>query len=212
MNKQSPGRGNPDFSLEASAKAAGNWPCAGVDEAGRGPLAGPVVAAAVILDPHLVPFGLNDSKQLSAKKRDVLFNAIMRDAVAVSVGSVSAETIDETDIRQATLAAMKQAVRGLAVAPRYALIDGRDVPDGLPCDAEAVIKGDGRSQSIAAASIVAKVLRDRMLRRAGSAYPAYGLQSHAGYGTAAHREAIQTHGGVARMHRFTFSPLRAMDN
>ena len=212
MKRHHSNPGIPDFSLEETATAAGDWPCAGVDEAGRGPLAGPVVAAAVILDPNNIPAGLNDSKQLSASKRAMLFEVILRDALAISAGSVSAETIDGTDIRQATLMAMRRAVCGLAVLPRYVLIDGRDVPRDLPCAGEAVIKGDGRSQSIAAASIVAKVLRDRMLQRVGHAYPAYGLQTHAGYGTAAHRDAIQAHGGVARMHRFTFSPLKATDS
>ncbi|MCP5093155.1 MAG: ribonuclease HII [Gammaproteobacteria bacterium] len=198
----------PDFAFEREQIAADRWPCAGVDEAGRGPLAGPVVAAAVVLDPGNIPDGLDDSKKLSSTKRADLFDTIISSALAVAVSSVSAEAIDNSDIRKAALSAMTSAVCGLAVMPKFALIDGRDIPKGLPCGAQALIKGDGRSQSIAAASIIAKVLRDRMMARAGMLYPAYGLRNHAGYGTAAHRKAIEDHGGVKRLHRFSFSPLR----
>ncbi len=198
----------PDFCFEQEAERAGRWPCAGVDEAGRGPLAGPVVAAAVILDPANIPAGLNDSKRLTAAMRDRLFDLVTASALAISVASASAEAIDRTDIRQATLDAMRRAVSGLAACPAFALIDGRDVPGGLPCPARALIKGDSRSQSIAAASIVAKVLRDRMMERAAIAHPVYAFHAHAGYGTALHRSAIGTHGGVRRLHRFTFAPLR----
>lgn len=198
----------PDFSLELDAMGAGAWPCAGVDEAGRGPLAGPVVAAAVILDPGNIPQGLDDSKRLSAAWRDCLFGKIVETAVSISLSAQSAESIDDSDIRKAALIAMAHAVRSLAIRPGFALIDGRDVPENLPCKARAVVKGDGRSQSIAAASIVAKVLRDRMMACAGNSYPAYGLENHAGYGTAAHRAAIWKHGGVKRLHRFSFSPLK----
>lgn len=201
---------NPDFSLENQAIKSGLWPCAGVDEAGRGPLAGPVVAAAVILDPENIPPGLDDSKRLNESTRNRLFDSVTESALAVAIGSISAETIDQTDIRKAALAAMTQAVVGLAVRPRHVLVDGRDVPGGLSCSADAIIKGDQRSQSVAAASIVAKVLRDRMMERLGEIHPAYGFQSHAGYGTAAHREAILSAGGVRRIHRFSFAPLRNM--
>ncbi len=181
---------------------------AGLDEAGRGPLAGPVVAAAVILDPAAIPDGLDDSKRLSEGRREALFAAILSSAIAVSVASRSAESIDRTDIRKASLEAMRRALCGLAVAAGYALADGRDVPPGLPCSAEALVKGDRRSVSIAAASIVAKVTRDRMLRRCDAHAPFYGLAGHKGYGSAAHRAAIGAHGGVARLHRFSFAPLR----
>lgn len=200
----------PDFFFENRAETFGLWPCAGVDEAGRGPLAGPVVVAAVILDPDNIPDGLDDSKRLNAAKRAGLLELINETAMAISFASISAETIDATDIRKATLIAMQRAVGGLSIEPRYALIDGRDVPAGLTCQAEAVIKGDQRSQSIAAASIAAKVLRDRMMERAAARHPAFGFAAHAGYGTEAHRTAIGIHGGVARLHRFSFAPLKTM--
>lgn len=198
----------PDFSEELALLKAGHGPVAGMDEAGRGPLAGPVVAAAVILDPENLPAGLDDSKRLKEAQREALFVLILEKAVAVSVSSASAEEIDATDIRKASLAAMCRAVRGLAVAPGYALADGRDVPPGLPCPGRALIKGDQRSMSIAAASIIAKVMRDRMMARAGAAFPGFGLEQHAGYGTTSHREAIERLGGVPRLHRFTFAPLK----
>lgn len=200
----------PDFSFEKRVKTSGFWPCAGVDEAGRGPLAGPVVAAAVILDPENIPEGLDDSKRLNAANRAALSDLILESSLAICSASVSAETIDATDIRKATLTAMVRTVAGLFIEPRYALIDGRDVPDGLACPAEAVIKGDQRSQSIAAASIVAKVLRDRMMERTAIQHPAFGFDSHAGYGTAGHRAAIAEHGGVERLHRISFAPLKNM--
>lgn len=198
----------PGFSHELAARERGAWPCAGVDEAGRGPLAGPVVAAAVVLDETRIPEGLDDSKRLTAARRAELVDRIFLSARAVSVASVCAEAIDRTDIRRASLRAMEMAVAGLAIAPGFALIDGRDVPDGLVCDAAALIKGDGRSQSIAAASIVAKVMRDRMMARTCEQFPAYGLSNHAGYGTEAHRDALASHGGIKRLHRFSFAPLR----
>lgn len=188
--------------------AQGHHHVAGMDEAGRGPLAGPVVAAAVILDPGDLPEGLDDSKRLKASAREKLFDTILAKSLAVAVCSVSAEEIDRTDIRKASLAGMARAAHALAVAPGYALADGRDVPEDLPCPGRALIKGDQRSMSIAAASIVAKVMRDRMMAQAGATHPAYGLESHAGYGTAAHRDAIAAHGGVARLHRFSFAPLK----
>ncbi|MEX0344853.1 MAG: ribonuclease HII [Rhizobiaceae bacterium] len=198
----------PDFVFELGCIRSEDWPCAGVDEAGRGPLAGPVVAAAVILDPDNIPDGLDDSKRLKPSRRSALFDILLDTALAVSVSSVCAQSIDLSDIRKASLAAMKRAVKGLEIAPRFALVDGRDIPPGLPCPARALIKGDSRSQSIAAASIVAKVTRDRMMGRADAVYPEFGLQNNAGYGTAAHREAIEQFGGVERFHRFSFSPFR----
>jgi ribonuclease HII len=196
----------PDFSLELAARRAGHWPVAGTDEAGRGPLAGPVVAAAVILDPDHIPDGLNDSKQLTLKQRLRLFEEIMATA-HVSIASSGPRLIDEKNILRASLDAMRRAVLGLPVATAYVLTDGRDIPPGLTCGARAVIKGDSRSVSIAAASIIAKVTRDRMMERAGLLYPSYGFAGHAGYGTAQHRSAIDTH-GPCPLHRMSFRPLR----
>ncbi|WP_337266242.1 ribonuclease HII [Oryzifoliimicrobium ureilyticus] len=196
----------PDFAFETKARKNGFWPVAGADEAGRGPLAGPVVAAAVILDPDRIPEGLNDSKQLSHQKREILFDAILKHAV-VSIASSSSQRIDVTDIRKASLDAMRRAVCGLSVKPAFVLTDGLDVPPGLKCGAEAVVKGDARSLSIAAASIVAKVTRDRIMSRADIVFPVYGFASHAGYGTAQHRAGIELH-GPCPLHRMTFRPLR----
>ncbi|MGE6743424.1 ribonuclease HII [Allorhizobium pseudoryzae] len=196
----------PDFSLELAARAAGHWPVAGTDEAGRGPLAGPVVAAAVILDPDHIPVGLNDSKQLTAKQRERLFEEILATA-HVSIASSGPTLIDERNILRASLDAMRRAVLGLCVSPAYVLTDGRDIPPGLTCGAKAVIQGDARSVSIAAASIIAKVTRDRMMERAHEVYPAYGFANHAGYGTAQHRRAIEAE-GPCPLHRMSFRPLR----
>jgi ribonuclease HII len=196
----------PDFSLELAARKAGHWPVAGTDEAGRGPLAGPVVAAAVILDPEHIPQGLNDSKQLSLKERERLFEDILATA-HVSIAASGPRHIDEKNILRASLDAMRRAIAGLSLAPALVLADGRDVPPGLSCAGKAIIKGDARSVSIAAASIIAKVTRDRMMTRAGLVYPAYGFDAHAGYGTARHRAAIDT-SGPCPLHRMTFRPLR----
>jgi ribonuclease HII len=196
----------PDFSLELVARAAGHWPVAGTDEAGRGPLAGPVVAAAVILDPDNIPPGLNDSKQLTLKQREVLFEAIMATA-EVSIAASGPRHIDERNILRASLDAMRRAVAGLSVTPAYVLADGRDVPQGLCCAGKAVIQGDARSVSIAAASIIAKVTRDRMMTRAHQVYPVYGFANHAGYGTPQHRAGIEAHGPCS-LHRMSFRPLR----
>jgi ribonuclease HII len=196
----------PDFAMEKAARREGLWPVAGTDEAGRGPLAGPVVAAAVILDPKRIPEGLNDSKQLTPQRREALFAAILATSV-VSIASSGAGRIDGTDIRKASLDAMRRAVLGLHRRPALVLADGRDIPPGLPCEGRAVIKGDARSLSIAAASIVAKVARDRMMTRADSTFPSYGFAVHAGYATERHRTAITLHGPCA-LHRMTFRPLR----
>lgn len=196
----------PTFELELIARRAGHWPVAGADEAGRGPLAGPVVAAAVILDPERIPDGLNDSKQLTAARREELFVEILATAT-VSIASSSAGRIDTTDIRKASLDAMRRAICALAVPASYVLTDGLDVPTGLACPGKAVVKGDARSFSIAAASIVAKVTRDRMMARAGVVFPAYGFAAHAGYGTAQHRAGIEEH-GPCPLHRMSFRPLR----
>ncbi len=198
----------PDFSREIQLIAAKGGPVAGVDEAGRGPLAGPVVAAAVILDPDAVPAGLDDSKKLDATRREALFEVILASAQAVAVASVNAPGIDATDIRRASLEAMRRAVLSLVVAPRHVLIDGRDVPPGLACNATALVRGDSLSASIAAASIVAKVSRDRMMTVFGQAHAGWGFEGHKGYGSEAHRMRIATLGGIAGFHRFSFRPLR----
>jgi ribonuclease HII len=199
---------HPDFAREARLGLRGLSLVAGIDEAGRGPLAGPVAAAAVILDPRDVPGGLDDSKRLSAAVRETLYGEIMVRALSVSVALVSAAEIDRLDIRQATLLAMRRAVGALAVVPAFVLIDGRDIPPGLPCPGEAIVKGDATCASIAAASIVAKVTRDRLMGRLARAYPAYGFEQHVGYGTKSHLAAIAAH-GPCPFHRFSFRPLRA---
>lgn len=199
----------PDFAHEARLRARGFELVAGVDEVGRGPLAGPVVAAAVILDPDHLPGGLNDSKMLTASVRERLFTEIMRHA-HVAIASIPAARIDAINIRQATFEAMAGAVNGLAVRADFALIDGRDVPP-LPCPAEALIGGDRRSLSIAAASIIAKITRDRMMTRLAETYPAYGFEKHMGYGTPKHLEALALHGPIP-MHRMSFAPLKRPDH
>ncbi|MBB5073504.1 ribonuclease HII [Bartonella callosciuri] len=181
---------------------------AGVDEVGRGPLAGPVVTAAVILDKDHIPEGLNDSKKLSIQRRNELYDEILQNALAISIASLCAHTIDQSNIRKATLEAMRRCITGLAVPANYALVDGRDIPSHLPCSATALIKGDQRSISIAAASIIAKVTRDRMMECAGQVYKGYGLEKHVGYATPAHRAALNTYGPIMRLHRYSFSPLK----
>lgn len=179
---------------------------AGVDEVGRGPLAGPVVTAAVILDPANLPVGLADSKTLTAARREALHDEIMAKALAVSLASASAISIDASNIRAATLDAMARAVGGLAITPELVLVDGRDVIDvAMRC--QAIIRGDASEPAIAAASIIAKVTRDRLMARLGLAYPLYGFASHAGYGTEAHHAAIMAH-GPCPCHRFSFAPVK----
>lgn len=201
----------PDFSFERKAMKRGLWPLAGLDEVGRGPLAGPVVAAAVILNPRKIPDGLDDSKRLTPEIREKLFAEILGSALSVSVASVSAAGIDRINILRASLEAMRRAFCGLSMRPLHALIDGRDIPPGLSCGAEALIKGDQRSQSIAAASIVAKVVRDGMMENCGRTHAHYGFESHKGYASVRHRDAIGTHGAIARLHRLTFSPFRVVE-
>ncbi len=198
----------PDFTHEAALIARGFSHIAGVDEAGRGPLAGPVVVAACILDPATIPQGLNDSKKLTAAKREALYEAILATGYGAIV-TISAQTIDAINIRAATLRGMAEAVRALAIQPSFALIDGRDVPSDLPCPSEALIKGDARSVSIAAASILAKVTRDRLMVRAASFWPGYGFDQHMGYGTAQHLEAIENL-GPCPIHRMSFAPLKPL--
>lgn len=209
MPKPQTSPAKPHFKRERSLASKGLWPIAGIDEAGRGPLAGPVAAAAVVLDPRNLPTGLNDSKVLSAEIREVLFQDIMRRAVAVTVAFSSAAEIDRINIRQATLCAMRRALAGLSVSPSYVLVDGNDLPANLVCQGETIIAGDASSLSIAAASIIAKVMRDRMMRRLCQHYPQYGFSQHSGYATKAHREAIERH-GPSPFHRLTFSPFRTL--
>jgi ribonuclease HII len=201
----------PDFSFEKRAIKDGLWPVAGLDEAGRGPLAGPVVAAAVVLNPKRIPKGLDDSKRLTALQREALFETILKTALGVSVASVCAEGIDRSNILRASLEAMRRALIALPVAAKTALADGRDVPPGLPCECKALIKGDRRSSSIAAASIVAKVMRDRMMQGCGRADERYGLEIHMGYATERHRAAIEIHGPASRLHRMSFAPFRLVE-
>jgi ribonuclease HII len=200
--------GFPDFSHEQMLLDRGAALVAGVDEAGRGPLAGPVVVAAVRLDPNNIPVGLNDSKKLTAEKRDELFTAIMASA-EVAVVSAPPTDILSLNIRGATLAAMARAVRALPRPVDRVLVDGRDVPPDLPCPGLALIGGDGRSVSIAAASIVAKVMRDRMCEIMDCDAPHFGFAGHKGYGTAAHLAALGQH-GPCRHHREEFAPVAAL--
>lgn len=177
----------------------------GVDEAGRGPLAGPVVAAAVIFDKKRIPRGLDDSKKLSAPTREKLFEKIMERAVAVGVGEASVDEIDLVNIRQATHLAMARAVRALNPAPVFALVDGND-PPALPCHCETIIGGDGISVSIAAASIIAKVTRDRIMVALHRQFPVYCWDRNKGYGTEDHLHALAVHGCTAH-HRRSFAPI-----
>jgi ribonuclease HII len=190
---------------ELAARAEGFTCIAGLDEVGRGPLAGPVVSAAVVLDLDNVPQGLADSKALTAAKREALFVEILATS-HVGIASVSHQEIDTINIRQASLLAMCRALASLPCTPDIAFVDGNDPPN-LPCATEAVIKGDSSIASIAAASIVAKVVRDRMMARLGQAYPAYGFASNAGYSTKAHLSAVASE-GPCPFHRMSFSPLR----
>jgi ribonuclease HII len=199
----------PTFRFEKGLMRDGFMPVAGVDEAGRGPLAGPVVASAVILDPKRIPKGLNDSKQLTAARRDALFDEILATS-DVSIASLSHSSIDRYNILRASLEAMRRAVASLPRTARFVLVDGRDIPAGLSCHAKALVKGDARSFSIAAASIVAKVTRDRMMCAAGISYPQYGFEKHAGYATAVHRSAI-IENGPCPIHRMSFSPFKPVD-
>lgn len=178
---------------------------AGVDEAGRGPLAGPVVAAAVILDDLRPIAGLNDSKKLSAARREKLFDEIRAKALCCSIAQASVEEIDEINILQATLLAMRRAVEGLRLKPAKVLVDGNRLPV-LDVLAEAIVKGDATVPAISAASILAKVTRDRWCAELDAQYPQYGFAAHKGYGTAEHLAALQTHGACSE-HRKTFAPV-----
>ena len=198
----------PDFSFEQNAHARGFVRVAGVDEVGRGPLAGPVTAAAVVLDPSRIPGGLNDSKKLTALARETLFDTLIGTA-DVSIAHASVEEIDEINILQAAHLAMCRALEGLSAPAEHALIDGNLIPKALTCSAEAVIKGDGRSLSIAAASIVAKVTRDRIMVDLAQQHPGYGWEKNAGYPTKAHRDAILNL-GITPHHRRSFKTIHNM--
>lgn len=197
----------PDlYLLERQAWSQGQLLVAGVDEAGRGPLAGPVVAAAVILHPDCPIAGVNDSKKLTHRQRELLFDMIMAQALAVGVGNASADVVDRINILQATRQAMLQAVEALSPAPQLLLIDGITTIDSrLP--QQTIKQGDSRSASIAAASIIAKVTRDRLMQEYDKQWPAYGFAGHKGYGCAAHLAAIRSH-GPCPIHRKTFRGVR----
>lgn len=198
--------GGPDFSLERAAGAPGAR-IAGIDEAGRGAWAGPVVAATVVLDPKHIPDGLDDSKKLSAKKRDALFDIIMEHA-DVGIGYGSVEQVEVRNVLNATMDAMRDSVADLTKQPDAALVDGNKCPL-LPCKTQAVIGGDGRSVSIAAASIIAKVTRDRLMQALDKEFPGYGWDTNVGYGTAVHKSGIERL-GVNEHHRRSYKPIRNM--
>lgn len=187
---------------ENEAKNKGYNVICGVDEAGRGPLAGPVFAAAVILPEGHIIEGVNDSKKLSEKKRDLLFDKIIDECVCYSIGTASEREIDEINILQATFLAMKRAVDGLEIKPDLALVDGNQIPP-VNADVLTIVKGDGKSASIAAASIIAKVSRDRYMIELAKQYPQYEFERHKGYGTKLHYEKIAEH-GICEAHRKTF--------
>jgi len=196
----------PDFSLEKELQALGHRLVVGIDEAGRGPLAGPVTAGAVILPEGYNHDAVNDSKKLSESRREQVYEDLIADeSVVWAWGLVEAEDIDRINILQATYLAMARAVKSLSVKPNIALVDGREVK-GLPIPHRAVIKGDSLSMSIAAASIVAKVERDRIMRRYAVKYPQYGFAKHKGYGTKMHLEGLN-HYGPCAIHRKSFSPV-----
>jgi len=197
----------PDFSFEQDLIARGALRIAGVDEVGRGPLAGPVTAAAVILDPANIPAGLNDSKALTKKKREALEPLILS-AAKVSIAHASVEEIDEINILRASHLAMERAIAGLGDVD-HALIDGNMVPRDLTVPATTIIKGDARSLSIAAASIVAKICRDRIMCDLAQQYPGYGWDTNAGYGSKSHISALQNL-GVTPHHRRSFKPVHNM--
>lgn len=204
-----PAKPVPHFRRERALLRAGCWPVAGMDEVGRGPLAGPVTAAAVILDPQRLPRGLADSKVLNAAVREIAYESIMSRALAVAVGFAPAQEIDRINIRQATFAAMRRALHGLSIHAAYVLVDGSDAPPGLHCPGETIVRGDSSTLSIAAASIIAKVTRDRMMTRLDKIYPQYGFANHMGYGTPEHLAAIGIHGACV-LHRRSFAPIRSL--
>tara|TARA_R110001606_G_scaffold28251_1_gene89732 strand:- start:2349 stop:2969 length:621 start_codon:yes stop_codon:yes gene_type:complete len=195
------------MSADLFSTSSDKFPIAGVDEAGRGPLAGPVVAAAVILDPARPVAGLGDSKAISEKRRTALALQI-RQCAWVGVGIAEPEEIDRLNILQATMTAMARAVRNLPLTPGHVLIDGNRVPEGLPCSAEAIIKGDATEAAIGAASIIAKTVRDDLMLHAALRFPGYGFEAHKGYPSALHRNALIAL-GPCPIHRFSYAPVRA---
>ncbi len=192
-----------NYEFDVLYRARGIVHLCGVDEAGRGPLAGPVYAAAVILDPDVVIDGVNDSKKLSEKRREALFDEICEKAIAYGIASASVEEIESMNILQATFLAMSRAVAALSPTPDLVLVDGNQTPRGISQPVETVVKGDARSASIAAASILAKVSRDRYMLALDEQYPQYAFSKHKGYGTKVHCEALQTH-GPSPEHRLSF--------
>lgn len=193
----------PDYSFEISAREKGFKAVCGVDEAGRGPFAGPVCAAAVILPEGCEIEGLNDSKKLTERKREALFDIIKEKAISYSIAFGSVEEIEELNILNATFLAMNRAIDGLKLKPDYALIDGNRMPKDIKVKAETIIKGDAKSMSVAAASILAKVTRDRLMLEYDKQYPEYGFAKHKGYGTKVHSDAILKY-GVTPIHRPSF--------
>ncbi len=193
----------PDYEFEKAAVNSGFSCICGVDEAGRGPLAGPVCAAAVILPEGAVIEGLDDSKKLTEKKREGLYDIIKETAVAYSVAYGTLEEIETVNILEATYLAMNRAIEGLNVKPDFALIDGNRVPRGIKIPCETVVKGDSRSMSIAAASVLAKVTRDRLMLEYDKKYPEYNFKKHKGYGTKEHTELIKQY-GPCEIHRLSF--------
>lgn len=197
-----------NFELEKQLYDKGYKAVSGVDEVGRGCLAGPVVAAAVILNPNDIPDGINDSKKLSVKKRASLYSLIMKSAYSVSIASICATEIDQSNIRKASLKAMQKAILMLSVSTDYVLIDGRDILPDISQKQQSIVKGDSISLSIAAASIIAKVTRDNMLLKIAQLYPGYSFEDHVGYGTTKHRSAIVERGAINKIHRYSFAPIR----
>ena len=195
----------PDYSFELAAQARGLTRIAGVDEVGRGPLCGPVTAAAVVLDPNHIPEGLNDSKTLSHKRRAALVELLLETADC-SVAHASVEEIDEMNILQASHLAMRRAVAGLRQVPDHLLIDGNRMPGGLNLSAELIVRGDARALSIAAASILAKEVRDALMVDLAQQYPGYGWEHNAGYPTKDHKQALLDL-GVTPVHRRSFKPV-----
>lgn len=196
----------PTFELEAAELALSGGPIVGIDEAGRGPWAGPVVAAAVVLDPEHIPQGIDDSKALTEDDRERLYSTITTSAIAVGIGIGDVDRIDRDNILVATLWAMTEAVAALPITPRLAIIDGNRAPR-LRCQSRTIVKGDAKCLSIAAASIVAKVTRDRMMAELAISCPGYGFERHKGYGTPEHKAAL-TRLGVTPHHRRSFKPVQ----
>jgi ribonuclease HII len=199
-------RFKPTFELELAERDLGRWPIAGIDEAGRGPWAGPVVAAAVMLNPSNIPPGIDDSKALDEDGRDVIFRRIVESGAIFATGIADVERIDRDNILNATFWAMSEAFRTLAGNPRLVIVDGNRAPR-LGCETRTIVKGDAKCLSIAAASIVAKVTRDRMMIAFDRDHPGYGFARHKGYGTPEHKEALARL-GVCALHRRSFRPIQ----